>query len=173
MQLTLRKGVLVVLVGFGVFGLIWMAFGFGHLTRQAKRRNTTGSVSTFEEKAQPCLDAAVKLTLDLLGAVEPLKVLHVEVTKPGVIQQEFLLRHQKIFVPIGKDLHIEDFCEMVGRARSTGTVSPTHCAGRSRRQTGNEVGDTVFGQDWDVQRALDLLFIGNQKPHRLIVPTKA
>jgi hypothetical protein len=114
-----------VLASPGLLGVIRTAFGLRRLARETEGRNTSWSTGALRKQAGPSLDTAVEFALDFLWTVEPLEMLHVDMTQPDVIEEKLLLRGGEILVSVGEDFHIEDLHEMVGRARRTGAVRTT------------------------------------------------
>jgi hypothetical protein len=102
--------------------MIRATFGLGSLTSKTERRDTTRSTCTLWEEARTSFDASIKFTLDFLWAIKVLQMLHMNVTKPGVIKKKFLLGERKILIVVGEDFHIENLGKMVRQTGSTGTI---------------------------------------------------
>jgi hypothetical protein len=144
MQLPFGEGVLGGCASLRALGMIGMMFGLHGLTGKTERRNASRSTSTFREETGTRLNAAVEFTFDFLRAIEALKMLHTEVSKMCMVKKEFLLGNRKILIGISEHFHIEDFGEMVRRARCTRTVRSTCRPGRSGHGACNKIRDTVL-----------------------------
>ena len=90
-ELVLRESVLVISARRTVFGKIRMTFGFGGLTGKAHGSNTTRCPSILGKKAGTGFGAAVKFTIDIMWAIQLLKMLHVDVAQACMVKKEFLL----------------------------------------------------------------------------------
>jgi hypothetical protein len=80
-----------VLSGSRLLGVVRTSLGFRRLACETKRRNASGSARALRKQAGSGLDTAVELALDFLRTIKPLKMLHINMAQPDMVEKKLLL----------------------------------------------------------------------------------